>query len=60
MTEESDKITVPEENISDEEGKISEESLSIREFIEKKKLQNRILGEIIEKIKAEDPNLKTE
>ena len=47
-----DNFDYSEDEISGEEIGETEAEVSIREFIKRKKLQNRILGEIIEKIRS--------
>ena len=47
-----DNFDYSEDEISGEEIGGTEAEVSIREFIKRKKLQNRILGEIIEKIRS--------
>lgn len=48
----NDNFDYSEDEISGEEIGGTEAEVSIREFIKRKKLQNRILGEIIEKIRS--------
>lgn len=50
--------TDPEEIFPEEGYTDQKEEISIQDFINRKKLQNRILGEIIEKITGEDASHK--
>jgi hypothetical protein len=49
-----EEILSEEASNGDNESNGSEVDISIQEFIRRKKLQNRILGEIIEKIRNDD------
>ena len=49
-----DKEPVPEDIFSDDMAEEAGEDISIHEFIKRKRLQNKILGEIIDKIRNEE------